>query len=75
MRRMKRKKMMTRSAWGATMIIRQRSTKCRIYSSEKRNLMSRNRDVTYLIPTLRRKRKRVKNLLEGMDNQRSISIK
>jgi hypothetical protein len=75
MRKMKRKKMMTRSAWGATMITRQRSTKCRIYSSEKRNLMSRNRDVTYLIPTLRRKRKRVKNLLEGMDNQRNISIK
>jgi hypothetical protein len=72
MRRMKRKKMMTKSAWGATMITRQRSTKCRIYSSEKRNLMSRNRDVTYLIPTLMRKRKRTKNLLEGMENQRNI---
>jgi hypothetical protein len=72
MRRMKRKKMMTKSAWGETMITRQKSTKFRIYSSERRILMSRNRDVTYLIPTLRRKRKRTKNLLEGMENQRNI---
>ena len=74
MRRMKRKRMMTKSAWVATMIIRLRSTKCRIYYSEKRTLMSRNRDVTYLILTWRRKRRRAKKLLEGMDLQNNISF-
>jgi hypothetical protein len=71
MRKTKRKKMMTKSGWERTLIIRLRSTKCRIYSSEKRNLMSRNRDVTCLIPTWRRKRKRGKKLLEGMVVQKT----
>ena len=75
MRRMKRKRMRIKSAWEATMIFRLRSTKCRIYSSEKRTLMSRNRDVTYLILTWRRKRRRAKKLLEGMDLQNNISFK
>jgi hypothetical protein len=75
MRRMKRKRMRIKSAWEATMIFRLRSTKFRIYSSEKRTLMSRNRDATCLIHTWRRKRRRVKKLLEGMGLQYNSSLK
>ena len=63
MRRTKRKKMMTRSAWGATTRIRQRSIKWKIYSSERRILMSKIRDVMYLIHTWRRKRKSKLNMM------------